>query len=160
MKLTVGEREVLRTMGMSKTDMEEVEELARSVITEEDNNMEELLADLSDEELAILTEGSDEDIVKSCTELKLLKKGQLNSATRGKREAIPGLHISATINHRLALGLGWQRRGGLGSRENSREKYLQEHFSREKYSQEHYSRKKYSQDHYSREQYLQDKGER
>lgn len=143
--LTVGERQVLRSMGMSKTDTEEVEELARSVVTEEHSTMGELLADLSDEELAMLTEGSDEDIVEACTALKLAKKGQQpNSATRVKREATPRLHISATIDHSTSLGLDWLRREGLKNRENSREMYVQDHYSR---------------DHYHREQYPRDKGE-
>ena len=139
--LTVGERQLLRTMGMSKTDMEEVEELARSVVTEEPSTMGELLADLSDEELAMITEGSDEDIAEACTALQL-SKGQPNSGTRVKREASPRLHISATVNHRSSLGLDWWRRGGL--EENSRKKNSQDHYPR---------------GHYPREQYLQDKGD-
>ena len=142
--LTVGERQLLRTMGMSKTDMEEVEELARSVVTEEDGTMGELLADLSDEELAMITEGSDEDIAEACTALKLSKKGQPNSSTRVKREASPRLHISATINHRSSLGLDWWMRGGLEDRENSRKKNSQDHYPR---------------GHYPKDQYLQDKGD-
>ena len=134
--LTVGERQLLRTMGMSKTDMEEVEELARSVVTEEDGTMGELLADLSDEELAMITEGSDEDIAEACTALKLSKKGQPDSGTRVKREASPRLHISATINHRSSLGLDWWMRGGLEDRENSKKNsqavspiFLEDHVS-------------------------------
>jgi hypothetical protein len=107
------EAEALKAMGMSKADIKEIQEISRSSIGDEHLRFAEALQDLTDEEMAELTEGSNEDIVKACKDLEdKIKPRKSGNRSRAKRVADARLRVSISGGASVSFAKDFSLGGG------------------------------------------------